>query len=170
MRGLFQAGALLLAVFAAGVAGCAGTRVDRAHPLITDAPSERSARVYFIRPQTERYLGVADNAITIEADRRPLLRMVKGEYALARMKPGAVWLTVRNQTSWGPEHRIKEMSRSREFELAAGDTYYIVMEAVDGEFRGVHFEPRSVDVVRAKMLTRYLRARGRASRDPVGGP
>lgn len=161
---------LLCVALAVGLTGCAGTHVTGSHPLITDAPAARSAKVYFIRPRTERYLGVADNVITVEADRVPLLRLVKGEYTLARLKPGAVWVTVRNRTSWGPEHDIKEMSRSAEFELAAGETYYLVMEAVNGEFRGVHFEPKRVDIVRAQMLARHLRARGHAGGDPIGEP
>lgn len=169
MRGIYRAISLLL-MLGAGLAGCAGTEVNRSHPLVAEAPGDQSAKVYFIRPQTERYLGVADNAITVEADRVPLLEMAKGEYALMHMAPGAMWVTVRNLTSWGPGHDIKEMSRSKGFDLVAGQTYFIVMEAVDGEFRGVHFEPREVDIVRAEMLTRHLRAVGEAGEDPIGEP
>lgn len=147
------------------LAACAGTRIDNSHPVL--ANTEDAARVYFIRPYTERYMGFADNAITVEADRMPLLHLVKGEYTLLHMRPGPVFLTVHSDTTWGPEHAIREMSRSQRFDLAPGETYFVSFQPFDGEFRGVHFEMRGVDLPRARELSRHLRVVGDARSAPI---
>lgn len=155
----------LLVLLTALLAGCAGTRVDGGHPLLTDR--EPAATVYFIRPATERYMGMADNVITVEADAAPLVRLVKGEYTMARLRPGAVFLTVRNDTTWGNSHFIREMARSARFEFAPGETYFVVLQPFDGEFRGVHFQMAGVDLQRARELTRHMRGKGGARSAPI---
>lgn len=148
----------------AAVSGCAASRIEASHPLVSSAPDGEVARVYFIRPRTERSLGVADNVVTVEADRTPLLDLAKGEYALLTLRPGAVWITVRSDTSWGPEHDIKEMGTSEEFTFTAGQTYFLTLTAIDGEFRGVTFDPEIIDLDRARQLSTHLRAAGSAAR------
>lgn len=155
----------LLLMLTALLAGCAGTRIDASHPLLTDEAA--AAKVYFIRPYTERYMGFADNAITVEADRMPLLRLVKGEYTLVHVRPGPVFLTVHSDTSWGHSHHIREMTRSRRFDFAPGETYFVSFQPFDGEFRGVHFEMRDVDLPRARELSRHLRVVGGARSAPI---
>lgn len=155
----------LLLMLATLLTGCAGTRIDGSHPLLTR--EEAAAKVYFIRPFTERYMGFADNAITVEADRVPLLRLVKGEYTLAHIQPGPVFFTVHSDTSWGPEHQVKEMSRSRRFEFAPGETYFVVFRPFDGEFRGVHFDMATVGLEDARELSRHLRVIGAARATPI---
>jgi hypothetical protein len=152
-------------MLAALLAGCAGTRIDGSHPML--AQTRDAARVYFIRPYTERYMGFADNAITVEADRIPLLQLVKGEYTLLHVRPGPVFLTVHSDTSWGPSHDIREMSRSRRFDFAPGETYFVSFQPFDGEFRGVHFEMHDVDLPRARELSRHLRVVGDARSAPI---
>ncbi len=154
---------LLLAIL---LAGCAGTRLDSGHPLVTPA-AQPSAKVYFIRPFTDRYLGFADNAIHIEAESAELMRLVKGEYTLVSLRPGTVRLAVRNDTNHGPEFLHKELTRSKEFTFEAGQTYFVVLTPFDGEFRGVHFEFESVDLPRAKELSRHLRVAGPARSRPI---
>ena len=156
----------LLLMLAALLAGCAGTRVDGSHPLLTRQAD--AAKVYFIRPYTERYMGFADNAITVEADRVRLMRLAKGEYTMARIAPGQVFLTVHSDTTWGNSHFIREMARSQRFEFAPGRTYFVVFRPFDGEFRGVHFEMVDVDLARAKELSRHLRVVGAARSEPIG--
>jgi hypothetical protein len=107
---------------------------------------------------------VADNAVSIEADRTHLLDLAKGEYALVTLKPGAVWITVRSDTSWGPGHDIKEMATTEEFTFAAGQTYFLTFTAIDGEFRGVTFDPENIDLDRARQLSANLRPAGEAAR------
>jgi hypothetical protein len=152
-------------MLAAALAGCTATRLDGSHPLLSNAPDNEVARVYFIRPRTERFMGVADNTLTIEADRTHLLDLAKGEYALVYLKPAAsVWLLVRSDTSWGPVQDIKEMTREKEFAFAAGQTYFVALIPVDGEFRGVYFNPVDVTLDQAKQMAATARPSGTAAR------
>lgn len=155
----------LLVLLSVLLAGCAGTRIETAHPLLSEG--EPAATVYFIRPWTERYMGMADNVITVEADAMPLARLVKGEYTMARLRPGTVFLTARNDTTWGHSHFIREMSNSERFDFAPGETYFVVLEPFDGEFRGVHFEMADVDLQDARELTRNMRGKGSARSAPI---
>jgi hypothetical protein len=162
---LFRAIACLSLISVFMLAGCAVTRVDGAHPRVSAAAD--AATVYIIRPWTERYMGFADNAIEVDADRSFLLRLGKGEYTLVRLQPGPVFLAARTDTSWGPSHLIKETTRERRFDLAPGGAYYIVLRPFDGEFRGVHFEMASVDRAEAEEISRHLRAAGEARSAPL---
>lgn len=157
---------VILLLLSLGLAGCAGTRVDTSHPLASQSSSP-AASVYFIRPLTERYMGFADNVLTIEAEETELLRLVKGEYTLATLKPGTVRLTARSDTNRGPEFKYQEMTRSREFSFRPGQTYFIVLKPFDGEFRGVHFEFDAVELADAKALSRHLRVKGAARSRPI---
>ncbi|MFQ5469689.1 MAG: DUF2846 domain-containing protein [Gammaproteobacteria bacterium] len=157
---------ILLAVTIA-LAGCAGTAVDTSHPLIKDATAGPLAHIYFIRPQTERFLGMADNKLAVELDQQHILDIVKGEYALIDIEPGDIWVTTRSSTSWGPRQAVKKMSKSRRFNFEGGNTYFIVIKPVDGEFRGVYYMPESVSLSEAKQVVRGLRATGEAKNTPI---
>ena len=161
--------AWLVAVLGAvlGLSGCAASSINTANPLISDQPDLLVAKVYIIRPRTERYLGMADNSIAVELDRRPLMQLAKGEYTLLHLHPGSAWLGLRSMTTWGPGHKIKEMSTTREFTFDPGETYYIAIHPIDGEFRGVKYEAELVDHDSAVRLTRYLNAFGKARREPI---
>jgi len=150
-----------------GLIGCASTQIQSKHPLVQANASAPHARIYFIRPGTERTMGVADNVVNIELDQHPLIKLVKGEYVLVDLKPGEVTVTIKSMTSWGPQGKIKEMSRSKDFNFDEDDTYFIVISPVDGEFRGVFFLPKSVDYVTAREISRHLRAVGRARDYPI---
>ena len=150
-----------------GLSACAASSIDNANPLISDRPDLLVAKVYIIRPRTERYLGMADNSIAVELDRRPLMELAKGEYTLLHLHPGSAWLGLRSMTTWGPGHKIKEMSTVKEFTFEPGETYYIAIRPIDGEFRGVKYEAKLVDLDTALHLSRYLNAFGQARRDPI---
>jgi hypothetical protein len=150
-----------------GLTGCASTQIKSDNPLVQTNPNAPFARVYFLRPDTERTMGVADNVINIELDQHPLLTLAKGEYVFVDLKPGEVMTTIKSRTSWGPLSRIKEMAKGRTFSFAEGETYFIVIRPVDGEFRGVFFVPREVDLFTAKQISKRLRAVGKASRKPI---
>jgi len=105
-----------LLVCLTAMTGCAGTQIKSDNSLVQTNPNAPFARVYFLRPRTERTMGVADNVINIELDRQPLLTLTR---------------------------------------------------PVDGEFRGVFFVPREVDLLTAKEIAKRLRAVGPASREPI---
>jgi hypothetical protein len=158
---------VIVALLSITLSACSSTRIDKKHPLIREAPSSEVAMVYFIRPRTERTMGFADNRLPVEADRFHLLSIAKGEYTLIPMVPGNVWISVTSMTSWGPRNAIKEMDRSRQFRFAAGETYFIVFNLIDGEFRGAFFMPEAIDLHTAGELTRHMLPVGRARKSPV---
>lgn len=163
-RGRLLPVALLLVLLSA----CSSSHINGRHPLVkVAAPASEVAMVYFIRPRTERFMGPADNRLEVEADRFHLMEIAKGEYTLLPMVPGNVWITVTNLTAWGPQNRMKKMSRSRQFRLLPGETYYVVFQVVDGEFRGVFFRPELVDARSARDLARHMKAVGMARKAPL---
>ncbi len=166
---LYRMSGLILLMLMVSIGACSSTYIDRRNPLLRESVASPAAlaQVYFIRPRTERTMGIADNRLSVEADRHHLLDIAKGEYVLASMVPGNVWITVNSQTAWGPQGRIKKMTRSRQFQFLAGETYFIIFSMVDGEFRGVYFKPESVDLSTARDLTRYMHAVGKARRFPI---
>ena len=160
-------GVVLVSV-ASGLAGCAATRVASDHPLIEKDSQTASARVYFIRPLTERAMGFPDNPLRIEFDDQPLLALAKGEYSLVHMKPReTTTMTLKSLTTIGPNWTVKEMSKKQKWSFTAGATYYIVLRPVDGEFRGVTFTAEAVDWFTAKESVRQLRAVDEAKRAPI---
>lgn len=148
------------------LSGC-WTTIMETHPLLESEASAPHASVYFLRPRTERFMGMADNRVTVLLDQQPLVELVKGEYTLARIKPGQAWVAIENQTTFGPAHRVKTESRSRSFTFVAGQTYYIAVKPIDGEFRGVHFLPQSLTLAEAQMLKPRMRAVGDAGDDSI---
>ena len=84
------------------------------------------------------------------------------------MQPGQTWVAIENQTTFGPAHRVKTESRSRSFTFEPGNTYYIAIKPVDGEFRGVYYLPQALTLTAAQAITRTMRAAGDA--DKISAP
>src|SRR3569623_7698 len=59
---------------------------------------------------------------------------------------------------------MKTMSKKYDFEFAAGKTYFLLLEPVDGEYRGVFFNFRCLDSFTAKQVAQDMRAMGDAQR------
>ncbi len=179
-----------------GLGGCAsiftsswvsGTQVDRNHHLVSASSEPLFATVYFIRPQTERAMGFSDNALTVKVDGRKLMTLEKGDYTLVYMRPRLnTTVTLENRTEVGPTKSSNTMSdadtpnwvqrgtwptkiiaKNYHFDFAAGQSYFLVLEPEDGEFRGVHFVAKNVDLFTAKEQTRPLRAVGLAANQPL---
>lgn len=138
------------------------TTVRNDNPQIQHNLAKPYARVYFIRPRTERYMGMPDNRVSIAVNKQPLLELVKGEYTYIDLIPGAVTIAISNQTTYGPSHKIKTETRSRPFTFSAGQTYFIAVTPTDGEFRGVRFVPRQVAAAEARTLADRARGVGNA--------
>lgn len=149
-------------ILALGLFGCTATRVAGDHPLVAAASGNASATVYFLRPEPERRMGFADNPLIVELNQDRLMKLGLGEYTLVHLVPRASVFTLRNQTEAGPNWSVKELERQYRFEFEPGQTYFIVMSAVDGEFRGVHFLAESVDAMKAREVAARLRPVGEA--------
>lgn len=154
-------GVSLLIAVSLLVSGC-WTTVRSDNPRIQTDAAAPYARVYFIRPRTERYMGMADNRVSIALNEKPLLDLVKGEYTYIDLVPGKADIAITNQTTYGPSHTIKSETRSRPFSFTAGQTYFIAVTPIDGEFRGVRFVPREIDPGEARTLADRARGVGNA--------
>lgn len=163
----------LILIISIGLGGCTawswnGTKVNTGHHLVSATGEALFSTVYFLRPRTERSMGFSDNALTIDLDGSKLLTLEKGDYTLVYMRPRVrTTMTVENETEVGPYWRTKKMAKNYEFGFTAGETYFIVLEPVDGEFRGVYFTARNVDLFTAKQLAQKLRAAGEAKKTPI---
>ncbi|MBI1194535.1 MAG: hypothetical protein GC138_01630 [Gammaproteobacteria bacterium] len=144
--------AVILGFVALALNACTVTTVDGDHPLLRPKSDGLAAKVYFIRPRTERYNGAADNRIRVDVGRNHLMDMGKGEYTLLRLLPGKVSVKVFSDTTWGPKHEFDTRVHSREFDLKPAETQYIVMTYVDGEFRGAYYKPEMIDAKEASAL------------------
>ncbi|HHM04416.1 MAG TPA: hypothetical protein ENJ19_01565 [Gammaproteobacteria bacterium] len=145
------------------VAGCSlsGTSVNVRHHLVSGPAAPAVATVYFLRPQTERAMGFSDNALKIAVDGDHLLDLAKGDYTLIYMHPRVeVSVELENKTEVGPFWKTAVMKKRYPFTFEGGGTYFIVVEPINGEFRGVFFKARSVDRFTAKTLAENMRASG----------
>lgn len=147
-----------VALLAVVLAGCSMTKVHREHSLVQAAAGGGGARVYFLRPETERRMGFPDNPVQLGLNDEPLMELARGEYTVVSLVPREYTLTVSNQTEAGSYWEVKTLSRNYSFEFSAGSTYFIVLRVVDGEFRGVHFVAEAVDIADAQRLASRLRA------------
>lgn len=145
-----------------GLSACTATRVAGDHPLVSGGAGGPSATVYFLRPEPERRMGFADNPVTIELNQDRLMKLGRGEYTVVQLAPRESTFTLRNLTEAGPNWNVKELERQYRFELAPGQTYYLVVRAIDGEFRGIHFVAESVDSGTARQVAATLRPAGAA--------
>lgn len=151
---------LTLLLGAALGAGC--SMIQPSHPLVVSDENAPFANVYFIRPRPERTMAMADNTLTLNLDQQPLQNLDKGEYILTRLRPGQMWLTLATRSTFGPEHRMKKITKTRSFTFAAGKTYFIAIRPVDGEFRGVYYQAENVTAAEAQLLVKRASASGLA--------
>ena len=166
----FAGTATIIALLVLLLSACSGSHLESGNPLLKPFDDRLAARVYFIRPLSERFLGVADNRIDIRADGHMLLALSKGEYTLLSLLPGKVVLEARSATTWGPRQAYKVWSRAATFTFEAQKTYYVALRPHEGEFRGVYFRPQLIDALQATEISTGSRAFGAARENPILPP
>ncbi|VAW87438.1 hypothetical protein MNBD_GAMMA16-1811 [hydrothermal vent metagenome] len=142
--------------------GCSlNSKISDNHPLLTES-SSGAAKVYFIRRQTERRMGISDNALIVDFNDKQVLSLEKGEYVALNLVPRDYKITLKNQTEVGPHWYVKWMSKKYKFNFKADKIYYIEIKSIDGEFRGVFFTAKNMPFYEAKQLAQLqnLRAAG----------
>ena len=148
------------------LAGCS-TTINKTHPIIVTQPDVAAANVYFIRPLTSGEHGMADKPVRVEFNDTELLKIGKGEYTLLRVRPEKILLKTRNLSAFTNKNEYVEMTRELRLELAPGQTYFIHIQQVNEEFRGIHYVPLLVDLKTAKELIINSRATDAARRAPI---
>ena len=158
---------LVLTFFLLLVAGC-GSKVNVKHSQIaTDAEDAHIAKVYFIRPMPLKYKGVADNKLRVDFNKEKLLTINEGQYTLVRLKPSKGKISTHSRTKFIGSPDPIDVSRDREYRFIAGKTYFILLQRVDEEFRGIFYDPAPITFADAKRISRPLYAVGDASDEPI---
>ncbi len=153
-----------------GLAGCA--TVNNKHPMVVSIEikpggPEKFSYVYFIRPKPYKPKGVADETIRIEFQKEVLLTIDEGSYTLLRIKPSKGQLKVFNETKFINKTHPVEVWRAREYKFIAGKTYFIYLKRINEEFRGIFYDPESVNLEKAKTLSQKPRASDEARNAPI---
>lgn len=138
-------------------AGCSMTKVSKSFPLF-EKPGA-GATVVWMRPETERPMGIADSPVSIELNGELLMKLGKGESKKVNIVPRDYTVTLRNQSEAGSYWWVKDMKRRSKWKFEPGQTYYLAVKAVDGEFRGVTFKIERMSEFDAKAMAANLRER-----------
>jgi hypothetical protein len=148
---------LLLLMLSLLITACSSTSLNKKHELFAQDPDIAAAQVYFIRPDTYRERGLADNPVAIEANGKHLMDLAKGEYTYVRMKPVKVTFTTRSLTLFTNKMEPVEMTRTSEITLQPNERYFLHVKQVNEEFRGVYYLIDMVSLETAKSLIDGLR-------------
>ena len=159
---------LLLAISAMLLLAACGTKVNVNNSYVQEeADDAHIARVYFIRPLPLKYKGIADAPLVVELNNEFLLKINEGWYTMAKVKPTKATITTRSKTMFINKDQPIDISRSREYRFIAGKTYFILLERVNEEFRGIYYDPAPVSFEQALELTKHLRTAGLARKEPI---
>ncbi len=144
--------------------GCTTTQIVEQHALFVPATQKHST-LYFIRPTLQRTRGVADNDINIELDNKLALTLSLGEYAAVNIKPQKINVTLTNLSYITAHVMPDEVKRSKRFDFAAGETYFILTDFRQEEFRGVYFKPVILEREKALSMIKTLKPAGKIARN-----
>ncbi len=125
-------------------------------PKKTYTSDSATATVHFLRPNTEHSMGFMDNALLIEIDKQPHIKLKKRSSISIKLEAAEHLITLRYKYMHGTKNNIKESFNERWFTFKAGKSYYFVLKAIDEEFRGGHFEIESVDQATFQAIEKSL--------------
>jgi len=147
--------------------GC-GTTIYKIHPSLQGVTDDTAtANVYFIRLQPVKIKRLADKHITVDFKNKKLLKINEGLYTLLKIRPGEGNITTHSYTKFTDQNEPIAVSRSRHYAFLAGRTYFIYLKQLDEEFRGVYYDPAPVSLYEAKVLVKYIRAKGVADSERI---
>jgi hypothetical protein len=158
---------LLFPVFIIVLVSCSSAKTVKNSFIDNDSEDQYVAKVYFIRTMPVKYKGVADSRITVDINGEPLLKIDEGAYTLLKIKPAKASITTHSRTLFTTKYEPIKVTRTREYNFIAGKTYFINLERVNEEFRGIFYDPSPVTLDVAKKLTERLRAVGNARSEPI---
>ena len=138
---LVTASLLLLSML---LTACATSRVMEQHPAYASG-NEEFAEVIFFRPMPQRTRGIADNDVTVEIGKQPVMELSAGEYVVVKIKPMDAKVTLRNMTYITFKVMPEEVSRARKYVFEANKRYYIEAQLKVEEYRGLYFVPKETE-------------------------
>ena len=147
--------------------GCGGNVNVQHSQLSTEADDAFVAKVYFIRPMPLKYKGIADNKLRVDFNKEKLLTINEGQYTLVRLIPSKGVISTHSKTKFISSPDPIDVSREREYRFIAGKTYFILLQRVDEEFRGIFYDPAPITFEQAKKISSSLYTVGDASDEPI---
>jgi hypothetical protein len=120
------------------------------------------ATLYILREALHVSKGASDEAVRIDINGHEVVKLVQGEYAMLRIKPTEGTIRIKSYSIVGNNPVTREMSGEETFNFAAGQTNFINVRRIDGEFRGVYFIPERIEFNKARKLAEKLRPAGDA--------
>ena len=140
-----------------------GTTINKQHPSLQNITEDTgTASVYFIRIQPVKTKPLADKPIAIDFKQEKLLEISEGVYTLLKIRPSEGEITTHSITKFTTQQKPIKVSRTRHYAFLAGRTYFIYLNQLNEEFRGVYYDPAPVSLYEAKVLVQNLRVRGLA--------
>ncbi|MDH5327425.1 MAG: hypothetical protein OEZ68_01235 [Gammaproteobacteria bacterium] len=152
------------------VSACGTIEINKTHPAIAEVtPDTLTASVYFIRPMPVKPKGVADKPLKVEYNKQALLTIEEGSYTLIKIKPGQGEISTHSETRFINKAIPIKVSRKRRYTFISGRTYFIHLQRIDEEFRGIFYDPKPMELEQALTLiqTTNVTARGPARKEPI---
>lgn len=150
-----------------GLLSCSSAKTIENSYIQENVDDQFITRVYFIRPKPYKYKGLADSRIRVDINSEPLLHIDEGAYTLVKIKPTQAKITTHSRTQFTNQTQPINVSRSRDYRFIAGKTYFIHLDRINEEFRGIFYDPAPVSLNKAKELSKNLRAVGIAKDEPI---
>lgn len=151
-----------------GLGACAGGKIIDSHPMLAaNNPNAPKATVYFIRPRMLKPKGYADNSLTVKINDRKILEIAAGAYTMMYLKPGKARVSTHSLTAFTNRMAPIPVSRYRDFVFQANYTYFIHLDRINEEFRGVFFDPKPADLREVRKLLESVTAFGEAQEHPI---
>lgn len=149
------------------LASCSSAKNIKNSYVDNESEDQYVAKVYFIRTMPVKFKGVADSQITVDINGEPVLKIDEGAYTMLKIKPAKASVTTHSRTLFTTKFEPIKVSRTREYNFIAGKTYFINLERINEEFRGIYYDPAPVTLAVAQKLTETLRAVGKARSEPI---
>ncbi len=113
--------------------------------------SNATATINFLRPGTTRTMGILDNKVIIEIDKKPRLKLKKRSSVSIDLEPAEYLITLRYKHIYGAKNSIRETTDERWITVGEGENFYLI-QAFDEEFRGGFFKIERIDEKTAREI------------------
>ncbi len=158
---------LLASIAALTQVGCVDTRLIANSPIVETKLDQPYSTVYFLREDRGLTRGLPDDTVLIDINGNDLGWLAQGEYVMFRIKPIEATVRVRSWDIVGDQAAPQELSGEETFNFAAGQTNFIRLKMIDGEFRGTYYLPERIESAKARLLSEKLKPVGEAKKHPI---
>ncbi|MEW5754777.1 MAG: hypothetical protein AB1810_00590 [Pseudomonadota bacterium] len=158
---------LIASIAVLTLTGCVDTRFIANSPIVETNLDQPYSTVYFLREDLGLNRGLPDDTVLVDINGNDLVYLAQGEYVMLRIKPIEATVRVRSWDVIGDNPAPQEIAGEETFNFAAGQTNFIRLKLVDGEFRGTYYVPERIESAKARMLAEKLKPVGEAKQHPI---